>query len=285
MMAICLFGDIMKRKFGALLLALLMSQSALMARYMPTADAAEPASPSFLTLPVKPQDEVSQKRIKRAKLLSQWVLQTLDKEQVKVAIISRLGSPLAVLFDKTGMTHSGYVFRNPETGQWITYSLYSDPEANYKKSLLWQQSIPSFYYGQSGRRTDTLMLIPPMDLQEKLLARLMAQPFEPLLPADEHYSLVAPLESPQSFNCTKWILLQLFAAKENSSDTPALLKLIREQYHEPVTKPFFLVRYVLKRKPDVNWDELSPPNHIHTVTVNSLYQSPYFEKKRYYHDK
>lgn len=274
-------------KIEAFLLSALISLNYL---WFTPAFALEPENPSpdqvkFTTLPIKPQDETVKKKSKRAKILSQWVLNTLEKEQVKVAIITRLGSPLAVLFDRTGMTHSGFVFQNPETHEWITYSLYADPDLGYKKSRLWQQSIESFYYGQSGNRTDALMLIPSKAFQEKLLARLTAQPFKPLLPEDEHYNLIAPLENQLSFNCTKWVLLQLFAAQENSDETSKLIQVMAAQYKEPVIKPGFLVKYVLQKKPDVNWQELSPPNHIHTVTVSSLKKSPLFEKTLFYHDR
>jgi hypothetical protein len=129
------------------------------------------------------------------------------------------------------------------------------------------------------------MLVPSKDLQEKLLARLTAEPFNILLPAGEHYNLVAPLENPTSFNCTKWILLQLYGAQENANDTEQLIGQMVKDYHLPVIKPFFLVRYALQNKPDVNWKELTPPNHIHTVTVSSLLNSSFFEKKWYYHTK
>lgn len=252
--------------------------------------AVEPALQSqnlteFQGLPIKPQVEVSKSKQYRAQLLSQWVIQKLETEQIKVAVITRAGSPLSVLFDETGMTHSGYVFKNPATGQWITYSLYSDPTVNYKRSRVWQQSIESFYGGQSGRKTDALMLVPSVDLQEKLLARLLAQPFKTLLPANEHYDLVAPLENPISFNCTKWVLLQLFAAKENSENTEWLISQMTKNYTTPVVKSSLLLRYALQNKPDVNWQELSPPNHIHTVTVGSLLKSSLFEKKWYFHTK
>ena len=237
----------------------------------------------FASLPVKQDQETSQGKSKRALELSQWVTKTLEAEHAQVAIISRKGSPLTVLFDKTGMTHSGYVFRSPKNGQWITYSLYSNPEAGYKKSRLWQQSLQNFYYGQRSHKSDALLMIPSAALQEKLYARLTAVPFDSILPQDEHYSLVAPLESQLSFNCTKWTVLFLFATKENSNKPSQLIHKMTEEYQVPGNKASLLLRYVLKKKPDVNWQELSPPNYIHTVTVDSLYKSSLFEKKFYYH--
>jgi hypothetical protein len=128
------------------------------------------------------------------------------------------------------------------------------------------------------------MLIPQADLQQKLLSRLTAQPFDDLLPENEGYNLLAPLESPTSFNCTKWILLQLYGAMENTDNTLSLIQQMAREYFVPSKKPFFLARRALKRKPDVNWEELSPPNQVHTITVSSLYGSPLFVKKLYYHD-
>jgi len=252
--------------------------------------AVEPALPNqqfseFQGLPIKPIVEKSKSKQLRAHVLSNWVIKKLEDEHVKVAVITRVGSPLAVLFDETGMTHSGYVFKNPATGQWTTYSLYSDPSAHYQKSRVWQQSIESFYYAQSGRKRDALMLVPSLEVQEKLLARLTSQPFNTLLPANEHYNLVAPLENPNSFNCTKWVLLQLFAATEHADNTEWLIGQMAKIYTTPVLKSSLLLRYALQHKPDVNWQELTPPNHIHTVTVGSLLKSSLFENKWYFHTK
>jgi hypothetical protein len=250
-----------------------------------TASAMEETKPdtSFIGLPIKSQVQSSEKKTRQAQTLSRWIVQTLEAQKIQVAIITREGPNMTRFVDKTGMTHSGYVFRHPETGRWTTYSLYADPERGYKKSRLWQQDLEGFYYGQSGSKTDALMLVPSQELQKKLFVRLTAQPFKTLLPEDEHYSLVAPLESRNSFNCTKWVLLQLFAAKENSDITAELIQILSTQYQEKVIKPLFFIRYVLQKKPDVNWQELSPKNHVHTVTVNSLLHSNLFEQKLYYH--
>lgn len=254
----------------------------------PSTIAIEPNSTSnilYSSLPLKQDTETSRKKVKQAAILSQWLLEKLESERVKVGIISRVGSPLTVFFDKTGMTHSGFVFRDPKSNQWVVYSLYSDPDVGYKKSRLWQQSIQNFYYGQRGSNTDTLLLIPSDSLQKNLYERLTTVPFDSLLPNDQCYSLIAPLESPKSFNCTKWIVLQLYAAQEASNNTDHLIRLMNSDYLVKSFKANFFVRQVLKSKPDVNWQELSPPNYIHTVSVGSLLNSSFFERTFYYHDK
>ncbi len=254
---------------------------------------AEPHSPavsdsvltsSYASLPVKPYVWSNSKKLALAETLSNWVVETLQRQNAKVGVLARQGSVFTRLFDPTGMTHSGFVFQEPVTGEWITYSLYSDPANNRKTALLWRQNIKDFFYGQINDRKEALLLLPPMDLQERLLQRLQANPFQSLLPVNHHYNLVAPLESPLSFNCTKWVVLNLFAARENSEDVPALIERMRQEYAVKPLRPRFLVRLVLKRKPDVNWDELNPPGTVQTVTVDSLYKTPLFEKRFLFSD-
>jgi hypothetical protein len=270
----------------SLLFSLLLSGSAFAESTSPNivSKALSSEEPLSDEIPIKTEQETDKQKSKRAELLSQWVIQQMEANHAQVGVISRIGSNLAVLFDKTGMTHSGFVFRHPETHEWITYSLYSDPTKNYKKSKVWQQNVKGFYYGQSGSKTDTLLSIPGQEIQDKLYQHLTTQPFKLLLPSDEHYSLVAPIESPTSFNCTKWVLLQYFSAKYNSDDTADIIQKMNHDYSVSVEKPGLLVRYILKRKPDVDWTELAPPNHVHTATVTSMYKSSLFEKKVFYHD-
>jgi hypothetical protein len=234
---------------------------------------------SYAALPVKPYVWSNSKKLALAETLSDWAVETLERENARVGVLARQGSVFTRLFDPTGMTHSGFVFQEPATGEWITYSLYSDPATNRKTALLWRQNIKDFFYGQINDRKEALLLLPPRDLQERLLLRLRANPFQSLLPVNHHYNLVAPLESLLSFNCTKWVVLNLFAARENSEDVPALIGRMRQEYAVKPLRPSILVRLVLKRKPDVNWDELNPPGTVQTVTVDSLYKTSLFEKR------
>ncbi len=250
-----------------------------------SAGATTAAPDTAISLPVRPPVKISKRKQARAQKLSQWVIHTLESQQVNAAVITREGPPLTILADRTGMTHSAFVFRDPQTSEWTTYGLYSDTENGYQTSLLWKQSLYNFYAEQSGYKTDTLILIPTQEMQTKLFKRLSAQPFQGLLPRDQHYNLIAPLESPNSFNCTKWVVLQLYAAQLDSNNTQAIIHRMTETYKEPVKNPFFILRYFLQNKPDVDWSELSPPNRIHTVTVNSLLKSSLFEKHLYYHER
>lgn len=242
-------------------------------------------STAFQSLPVKPFNWDQPEKAALAEAMSQWAIQTLRDNQAKVGVVARQGAYVTRFFDRTGMTHSGFVFQDPETGEWITYSLYSDTENEQKTALLWRQSLKDFFYGQRSSREEALLLIPEPGLQEKMLQRLHAQPFQSLLPENHRYSLVAPLTSPISFNCTKWVVLNLYAAREGTDDIPALLGVMRQEYPVRTMRPRFLSRWVLKRKRDVNWEELHPPGVVRTVTVDSLYHSDLFEKHFLYSGK
>lgn len=240
------------------------------------------AAPPFKTLPVRDAVKIDAEKWALAQGLSAWVVKTLEEQHASVGVIARQGPPLTVLVDKSGMTHSGLVFRHPETREWMVYSLYSDPATQAKTALLWRQSIEDFFYGQRTKKWEALLLLPSAALQTKLLAQLYQQPFETLLPSDHHYNLVAPVDSPTSFNCTKWILLHVYAAREGTSDLSYLLPLAAHEPTIATVKPNYVTRIFLKRKPDVLWDELNPPNQVHTVTVDGLSRSPLFEKRFLY---
>jgi hypothetical protein len=234
---------------------------------------------TFITLPIRKTDQRDVKKLNRAKIMSARVRDALERYHVEAAVIARQGPPLTDFVDKTGMTHTGMVFRHPITREWLVYSLYSNPEEDYKTASLWRQDLDDFFYGQRNNKQEALLLIPSATLQSRLLTRLYRQPFVTLLPENHRYNLVAPMESPLSINCTKWILLQLFAAQEGTDDIPTLLRAIERDYPLPSVKPPWLTRMVLRRKPDVVWQELNPPGHIHTVTVENLSKAPVFEKR------
>lgn len=239
----------------------------------------------FASLPVKPFQWNQPKKEALAESMRDWTVKTLQANHAKLGLVARQGAYVTRLFDRTGMTHSGFVFQHPETGEWITYSLYSDPDNGRKTALLWRQNLKDFFYGQRSNRKEALLLIPDRALQEKMLKRLYAQPFHTLLPENHRYNLVAPVESLTSFNCTKWLVLNLYAARENSEDVPSLIQVMRREYPVKTVRPGLLTRFVLKRKPDVDWQELNPPGVVRTVTVDSLYYADFFEKQALYSGK
>ncbi len=272
--------DVLNR--SRLALGLVMSCLALIA--VMSSGLAE-SVPALDSLPTKPYQWNEPKKETLADSMSHWAEKTLVENHAKVGLVARQGAYLTRLFDRTGMTHSGFVFQDPNSGEWITYSLYSDLATHQKTALLWRQGLKDFFYGQRSGRKEALLLIPSAELQEKLLARFYAQPFHALLPANHHYSLVAPIDSLTSFNCTKWLVLNLYAAQEKSEDVPALIGLMHRDYPVRTVKPTVVTRWVMKRKPDVNWAELNPPGTIRTVTVDSLYRSKLFEKRFLYSGK
>lgn len=236
-----------------------------------------PNGTSFVSLPVKPFQWQKPKKEALAEDMSAWTIQTLQENHARVGVVARQGAYLTRLFDRTGMTHSGFVFQDPTTGEWITYSLYSNPETGRKTAQLWRQSLKDFFYGQRSKHQEALLLIPEPALQTEILKRFYADPFVSLLPQNHAYSLIAPLQSPTSFNCTKWVVIQLYAARENMNDVPSLIQIMRREYKLKTVRPKLVTRLVLKRKPDVNWEELDPPGTIQTVTVDSLSQSDLFD--------
>jgi hypothetical protein len=233
---------------------------------------------SFVSLPVKPFQWEKPEKEALAQSMSEWTIQTLLKNHARVGVVARQGAYLTRLFDRTGMTHSGFVFQDPGTGEWITYSLYSNPETGSKTALLWRQSLKDFFYGQRSNHREALLLIPEPALQTEILKRFYADSFVSLLPQNHGYNLIAPLSSPVSFNCTKWVVLQLYAARENINDVPTLIQIMHREYGLKTVRPGLITRLVLKRKPDVNWKELNPPGTIQTVTVDSLSQSDLFDR-------
>lgn len=249
------------------------------------AESGKIAQSGFSSLPVKPFAWNKPQKEVLAESMSHWTIQTLQVNHAKVGLVARQGAYVTRLFDRTGMTHSGFVFQHSETGEWMTYSLYSDPDNGRKTALLWRQNLKDFFYGQRSNRKEALLLIPDAALQEKILKRLYAQPFRGLLPENHRYNLVAPIENPTSFNCTKWLILNVYAARENSENVSELIGVMRREYPVKTVRPGLLTRIVLKRKPDVDWQELNPPGVIRTVTVDSLYFADLFEKKLLYSGK
>lgn len=240
----------------------------------------------FSGLPLKPPlEKTDLKKLAITHDLSLWVQRTLEANHAEVGVVSRQGPPLTIFIDRMGMTHSGIVFRHPITHEWIVYGLYSNPYDAYRTAVLWQQDLDDFFYGQRTNKKDALLLIPSQTVQHRYLARVAHVPFGRLLPENSHYNLVAPLEHPFSFNCTKWLWLQLMAAQEGTENIPALLTIIQHDYPIPKHKPNLAVRWFLKSKPDVIWRELKPANTVHTVTVQSLYRSAFFEKRFLYSEK
>lgn len=238
-----------------------------------------PLADDFISLPVKPTQQTDTKKLQLADGLTAWVLKTLEENHAQVGVIARQGPPLTRLVDPSGMTHVALIFQHPQTHEWMTYSLYSNLADHQQTAQLWRQSPEDFFYGQRTDKKEALLLIPSPALQMKMLRRLYAQPFHSLLPPDHHYNLIAPIGDLRSFNCTKWLVLNLYAAALNTEDEAFLLDRMNREFPARGVKPNLLVRYFLKRKQDVRWEELSPPNTVRTITVDSLYHSPLFERR------
>jgi len=236
-------------------------------------------------LPLKPYKWDKPDRMKRVHTLADWAGKTMEDNHAEIGVISRCGSFLTVLYDQTCMSHSGIVFRHPETQKWIVYNLYSDPATNLQHSRLWQQSVEDFFYTQDSIKTDGMVLIPGETLQKKLLKRMQDVPFNTLLPPDEHFNLVAPMSHHKSFNCTKWIMSNVYAAEKQLGSIEDVLEVMNREHQIPTLHAGPLTRFVMGFKRDTHFDEFTPPGEVRTVTVGSMYASPLFEKRFMYSNK
>ena len=86
------------------------------------ADSVAPAEPAWL--PVKPFSWDNSKKEELAQSMRDWTVGSLQERGAKLGLVARQGAYVTRLFDRTGMTHSAFVFQHPETDEWITYSLY-----------------------------------------------------------------------------------------------------------------------------------------------------------------
>jgi hypothetical protein len=104
----------------------------------------------FRGLPIRKQNQIIEKKIKQSQQLSHWVYETLEKEKASVAIITRKGPPLTRFLDKTGLTHVGFVFKRPDTKQWITYSLI--PARTTKQLTFGKRPLKIFITGKAANK-------------------------------------------------------------------------------------------------------------------------------------
>ncbi|MGE0199454.1 MAG: DUF2145 domain-containing protein [Candidatus Melainabacteria bacterium] len=205
--------------------------------------------------------------------MTDWAESVLKDANVRVAVIARRGHVLAKLVERSGMTHMAFVLKDPTTGAWTTVGLYSDPATGQKTALLWRQELADFYAEQPNQLKESEILIPKPEVQEALWRHLTADDWPTLLPAGHRYNLVAPVESPVSLNCTKWLALQMLAARTGETTLASLVSELPAVLHPPRIKAGPLLTWYLRRKPDVTWSELTPPGVIHTVTAESLKDS------------
>lgn len=225
-------------------------------------------------------DKNPQLKMEIANRLSQWVRKTMIAEHVTVGIIGRQGNETTKKFDSTGLAHAGFVVHMPDD-TWTTFNLFSDPATKRRTQAIWQASLEDFYYGQTGYVENTLLLIPEPELQAKVLNGFTSGKYKKLAFTDQ-YNLIANPYTSMTLNCTKWLLLNLYAAKTDNYNPLQLLDLMRLEFKEQIITPDLLTRLGLRFMSNVRLDEKEKDGKIHTVTVQSLYESNLFKQKRFY---
>lgn len=141
---------------------------------------------------------------------------------------------------------------------------------------MWRQGLADFYAEQPNRLKESEILIPTPEWQTALKHHLNSADWPTLLPEGHRYNLVAPMESPVSLNCTKWLALQMLTARSGETTLAPLVSQLQTALHAPRIKAGPLLTWYLTRKPDVTWGELTPPGVIHTVSSESLKDSGWF---------
>lgn len=233
-----------------------------------------------------PQEPVRLERPRKvlvASRLSQWMGQVLERENIRLAVVTRQGGRQHRQHDPTGMLHSGIVWRDPLDGCWKIYNLV-DYKATGKPHcrVLWTKPV-DFFYQQGGYDPAALLLIPSGEIQQRMETLLLNGGFQRLA-FTRQYNLLSPPHGPDSLNCNKWVLLNVLAAHHNTEDPAFLLREIQRNYRAEPLALDPLTRLFAGWHPQVRGKELSWWKAPTTVTVESLLKSGLFERALSYAD-
>ncbi len=218
---------------------------------------------------------------KVAEKLSKWTIKTLEQSGTTAAVISRPGTRLVRMLDKTEMGHTGIVLWDSELNQWMVYNLFSNPKTKHRLFEVRRTSIYDFFYTQPNLKLSALMLIPNNDVQKNLISGFLSGKYRDLVESPK-YNLISPIENLNSINCVEWVALNVFAAEKNLYNASKLMEIINNKI---TVEPLKLTPYkklFLKFMPHVFWDEVPKNDYIKTIMVNNLYNLDLFVKKVFY---
>jgi hypothetical protein len=232
----------------------------------------------------KPVEKTDEAKLQVAEELSRWLHDTLKEKDVHVAVISRNGSPQVQQHDATGMAHSGIAVRCPEEQTWHVYNLINHIQGAQPQAGVWKSTVVDFFYEQPVLKKDALIMIPPKDIQQKIMDGFCGGHYKKLF-FTRDYNLVSAPHTPRSLNCNKWVLLNILAAHKQNYHPPTILQTIQESFQPAVVNVHPLLRPFAKRQPIIIGDEVPALAPIHTVTVESLYHSGLFEEKLFYNPR
>jgi len=212
--------------------------------------------------------------------LSDWMQNTLQQQGVQLAVVARQGSLEHKKHDKTGMLHAGLAMYHPREQRWKIYNLIDTPFGGSSRCDVQWTEPAAFFARQGGYRKDALLLIPDAESRRRMHQSLLNGDYRKLVFTPD-YNLVSPPHSDGSLNCNKWVLLNVLAAKHDTTDTAKLLSHIRDNYQPGQINVHPLKRLFAAQEPKVKASEVPWLAPIHTVTVESLLNSGLFEKAQF----
>ncbi len=242
--------------------------------------------PPFTQFPAftryKPDDK---QRMHRARLLTDWVLNTLAEKNIRLAIVAREGSRGTQKVDETGMGHATMAVYDPRFGTWIGHHQLSDRSQKEPLGHIWRSTLLEFFFDQKSERTEALILIPEPAIRDRMYQAILSEEYKALYPTRD-YNLISRYDTVDTLHCNQWLLLQLTAARIDNYDLEAVLSEIRKTFRpaEIPVNPLIWWLY-LRWQDNIRPWELPDDRIVRTVTVESLYKSDFFEERLFYSDQ
>lgn len=221
---------------------------------------------------------IDQKKLTVAKHLTNWMQNTLQERKAIIAVVSRKGGNDTKGRDWTGMAHSGLAVYDPRVQTWILYQILNNPNNGQPVAQLWRMAPIDFFYGQTGYDENALILIPDKETQDRIYESVLTGKAWKMA-FTKKYNLLSRYDTFDSLNCNKWILLTIAAARSDEYDPVKVLSIVREGFIPANLKFGFIAQQVVKRKSNVQVDELPAHGGVETVTPQSLYESGLFSEK------
>lgn len=216
-----------------------------------------------------------------AKILSKWTLKALEENSVNAAVISRAGTRFVKGLDKTKMGHTAIIIKDPEFKTWMVYNLFSNPLKKHRFYEIRRTTIYDFFYSQPSLKLNALLLIPSQDIQGNIIRAFVSGENKEFL-KERKYNLISSSENFDSSNCIEWVVLNIFAAKENIYDIDKLIKIINKEILVKPIKLNILSKLILTFTPNAFKDEFPKDCYVKTFMVYNLYSSNLFVKKIFY---
>lgn len=229
-------------------------------------------------------DRTDFRKLENAELLSEWAIEQLKTGKESVGVIARSGNWLIKWQDKTQMQHSGILFFDKKQKKWQVCDLADDLSQSPPRCAVAVTDPVDFFYSQSNYDREALLMVPDKAVRARMQKAFKNDEYKKLQFTDV-YNIVTPPDSPNSLNCNKWVLMNLVAAQNNDYNPQSVLERIKEKFEASRIRVWPLIRPILKQHRSVLKAEAPLVGPIHTVTVDSLYNTDLFEKKAFYTGK